>query len=340
MDQATIVYVIGGALVLLAIMAFSRKSSEKVLGFDKTMASVVLVLVGAFLIAGQYGALTGLGVTFSAAGVSGGSGVSTPENPSNEVGGPSFFQPTATYSSKDKYATTTISGTSYYKVNGQPATTTAYTDVNNGDTITYWVDNSSYYVSPLTKVAGTGVNKFVADSWRNGTVTLSAYDLTNRVTVTSGQSNTTMDANSVANIEVTYQGTAKRSAAPFGGVMVVEYNSTMSSVQCTGDDLLTSNPYHVTYTTNSTAGVLNTYRTFAFGPTLDDGSGSPKRISCQFQNGATDVGAGASYYFTFHSANYYPTNDGNIVLDVEQYDDQDTAKTGVTNQRALYANWG
>jgi hypothetical protein len=254
------------------------------------------------------------------------------------TGGGATYQPTASYSARDKYSTTSVSGTSYYKVNGNSATTTAYTNVNVGDQITYWVENTSYWVKPVTKNAGAGVNPFEALGWSNSTATVTLYDSVNRQSVTDGAYNTSMGANDQANIEITYQGTAEGSAGPFGGKMVIEMNSTISSVICNGDVLMPNDNYHLTYTTSATT---HTYKSWAYGPSLDDGSGAVKRIDCQFKNGATAVGAGSVYYVKFIPANYYVTNNGDIVLDTEKYADGDTTRTGSTiNLPTASAYWG
>ena len=149
-----------------------------------------------------------------------------------------------------------------------------------------------------------------------------------------------MGANKQANIEVTYQGTNKRSAAPFGGVMVLEYNSTITSVSCTGEDLVSSNPYQVTYTTASTA---HTSKQYAFGKTLDDGTGSVRRITCQYLNGATPVGVGtpSAYRVNIIPANYYVSQEGSILLDTEKAADDSNTRTGsVFSQPSQIGYWG
>lgn len=254
------------------------------------------------------------------------------------TGGGATYQPTASYSARDKYSTTSVSGTAYYKVNGNSATTTAYTNVNVGDQITYWMSNTTYWVKPVTKTAGAGVNPFEALGWANSSATVTLYDSVNRQSVTDGAYNTSLGANDQANIEITYQGTAEGSAGPFGGKMVIEMNSTISSVICTGDVLMSNDPYHLTYTTSATT---HTYKSWAYGPSLDDGSGAVKRIDCQFKNGATAVGAGSVYYVKFIPANYYVTNNGDIVLDTEKNADGDTTRTGSTiNLPTATGYWG
>lgn len=243
------------------------------------------------------------------------------------AGGGATYQPTASYSARDKYSTTTITGTSYYKVNGDSATTTAKTNTNVGDSITYWVSNTSYWLKPVMKTAGAGVTSFEALGWSNSSASVSLYDSVGRASADSGDSNISMGANDQANVEITYQGTSEGSAGPFGGKMVIEMNSSISSVTCTGDSLTSSDLYHLTYSVTSTS---NTYKSWAYGPSLDDGSGAVRRIDCQFKNGATAAGAGSAYYVKFIPANYYVTDSGDIVLDTEKFADQDTTRTGST----------
>jgi hypothetical protein len=245
-------------------------------------------------------------------------------------GGDPNYSPTGTYSAKDKFSTTVITGTSYYKVNSNDATTTAQTTLNVGDSVTYWISNTSWYVKPVVKTAGKGVNTFEAQGYANSSATLTLYDTVNRQDVTASGAyapyNTSMGASDSANIELTYQGTADGSACPFGGVLVAEYNSTISKVTATGAVLLSDNPYHVTYSASATS---NIGKQWAFGPSLDDGTASVNRISFQFKNGATAVGAGSPYYFKVIPANYYVTKLGDIVLDTEKFADGDTTRTGL-----------
>lgn len=329
-------------LTMYGKKVFKSKGGFKTLSLILGLALIAYALVGAGAQFGWYdlgetGGKIFLSASVPSAVVNGGD-VNTNTN-TGSGSGVTTYQPTASYTTFDKYAsTTTVSGTSYYKVGSNKATTTAQTNVNKGDQITYWVDNSTYWVKPAVETAGAGVTSIEAEAYANGTATITLYDTVNRQSSDSGTYNTSMGANKQANEELTYQGTAKQSASPFGGVMIVEYNSTISSVTCTGDDLLNSNPYHVTYTVTATT---NTYKPYAYGPSLDDGTGSVRKINCQFQNGATAVGAGSAYYFKFIPANYYVTNDGDIVLDTEKFANGVTTRTGsVINQPSLTAYWG
>lgn len=246
------------------------------------------------------------------------------------------YQPTGSYSVKDLFGTTSISGTSYYKQDANAATTTAITNFNKGEVYEYWLDNATYYVNPVTLTdAKCGVNQIVANAYLNSTPTFTGYDLVNRQTSTAGTYNTSLSANDRASIQFTYQGTSKQSFAPFGGVFVLEYNSTVTSVTCTGADIATTNDFHTTYTVGYTA---HTYSVWKLNPTIDDGKGLVRTIDCQFQNGATAPGAGSIYYAKIIPANYYITNDGNIVLDVEKYLNADTARTGKGTQ-SLTSYW-
>lgn len=257
------------------------------------------------------------------------------------------YQPTASYETQDKYSSTSVSGTSYYKaggslagysiVGGTPASTTAITNTKSGNIYTYWVSNGTYWVKPLRFTAGTTDNIVNKEVWQNGTATLTGYDLVNKQAVTTGAYNTSMGANDQANIEFTYQGTNKRSAVPFGGVLAVEYNSTISDVSCTGDGIEGLNSgFQVTYTPTNTANIVKLYK-LAYG--FDGGTGSVKTFTCQFNNGATAVGAGSMYTVSIISANYYDSQAGDILLDTEKSADSSTTRTGI-NVPTMNAYWG
>lgn len=289
---------------------------------NKNLVWIIVAIVGVFLLMNS-GLLTK---------------TSTP-TPS-PTGGLCPYQPTATYATKDVFASTIVGGTAYYKVNGEPATTTASSNVDKDTVYEYLlVNNTQYYTEPKKLTAGCGVNEFNAKAWQNGSVTLSGWDNTNSQVTTSGAYNTSLGANAVANEKITFQGTAKKSALPFGGVMVVEYNSTISSVTCTGDDISSGTDFHVTPTVTKTT---HTYKVFGVKSSLDDGAGTAKYINCQFKNGATAAGSNlAAYvYYTFIPSNYYLTNDGNFALDVEKYLNDDTTRTQIANTILLTTYWG
>lgn len=333
-DALTANYVMTAILVasVIALIWVFRIRGKTVGNVSKTF-----VMIGIFAIVGllswQMGLLSGIGLR--------GTTLSIDGNTDGGSGGDTViatYQPTASYSVKDKFATTTVSGTSYYKQDGAPATTTQLSNVNPNDQIQYWMDNDTYWVQPVSNVVSGGVNYFSASAWLNGTATITGYDLVNRQSVGLGVYNTSMGANKQANIEYTYQGTAKKSAAPFGGVFVVEYNSTIPDVSCTSSALLSSNPYQLTWTVQSTS---DTYKAYTFGPSLDDGTGSVQKITCQFNNGATAAGAGARYYAYFIPANYYVSQNGDILLDTEKSADASTTRTGIRNQPSLTTTyWG
>ena len=154
--------------------------------------------------------------------------------------------------------------------------------------------------------------------------------------MSNGANNISMGANDQANVEITYQGTSKKSASPFGGIMVIEKNSTITTVTCTGDDLIKgTSPYHITYTASATT---HDYRLFPYAGTIDDGTGSVKRITCQFLNGGTATD-GSTYWIKFIPANYYVSNDGNFELDVEKFLNDDTTRTQIANTIQTNGGW-
>lgn len=329
-----IILAIAGITMLTAVFrrGFKKKGAMRntflVLGIIVLAYGIIGVSVGVNLIAlpagtAQYFSVTdgGSGEITCPAGKVLQGGVCVPV-----VGGGSNYQPTASYTTVDKYsASTSVSGTSYYKVDGDSAKTTAYTNVNVGDDITYWVSNSTYWVQPVTKTATQGVNTFEAKAYQNGSASITVYDTINRATMSDGAYNTSLGANDQANFEITYQGTSEYSATPFGGVMVIESNSTIASLTCSGDSLLNDNPYHLTYTTDSTS---HTFWSWAYDESLDDGTGTIQRINCQVKNGGNAVGAGSIAYLKFIPANWYISNDGDILLDTEKYADSDNTRTG------------
>lgn len=333
LNYAAALGIMGLLLVVIGQGLVKKAGARKMLTWFGVIGLVIAVVVFAFP-----GTLPWLdqtinigGQTFAVAGAGTAGGGTT--------GVVTTYQPTGSYSAKDNFATTTVSGTSYYKVNNNAATTTAASNLNVGDVVTYWVDNSSgyYWVKPITLTAGPSVTRFEAQAWKNGTASITGYDLVGRASVTGGStSNISMSANDLANVEITYQGTSKQSAMPFGGVMVVEYNSTISSVTCTGDDLLSINPFHLTYTASATT---HTYKAYGVSPTIDDGTASLRKITCQFINGASPAGNEAPYYVKFIPANYYVDQAGNVVLDTEKFSNQDTARVGVQNQPKMTAYW-
>lgn len=271
--------------------------------------------------------------SLSVANVSGGVGTPASSNLGN-------FQATATYAVKDKFSTATVSGTSYYKADGTPATTTAISNVQPGVQYMYWVDNNSYYVQPVTFTAVTGTQNLVANAWANESGSITGYDTKNHQSTTGGAYNTTLGANANAYEQFTYTGVAKKSSGPFGGLMVLEYNSSISSVTCTGDNILPAgsvNPYHLTYTTTATT---HTYQEWVYTSGFDDGTGTLQTINCQFTNGNTAIPTNDSYVLTFYPANYYIGNDGNFYLDTSEYANGNPGTLTSLNQPTATFYWG
>lgn len=251
---------------------------------------------------------------------------------SSSGSGFSTFQPSASYATQDKFATTSVTGTGYYKEGSSPATTTAISSVVKGKTYQYWLDNSSWWVTPYTFVAGDTNNVINKVAYTNSSATLTVLDgVNNKVVSSSGTGgNITLGANGVGNAVIKYQGTAKGSGGAFGGMMVVETNSSISSITCSSPDgvIAEGNPsgFQVTYTPSLTTHVG---RLFEYTPALDDGSGAAKTINCQFQNGATAVtGVNDVWLVKFIPANYYVSQKGDILLDTEKAADNSNARTG------------
>ena len=349
-----IISLVAVILGIIGIVGFARAKGESFLGMNKNVVGFIGVFLAAILVVWEVGALTALGInpitlkTGSATQVQSfvynQPGLSCPTGYSlvngncvqTSTSGKCTYAPPAVYTTLDKFSSTVIPGTSWYKPNGLSATTTSITSPAKDVQYTYWVDNSTYYVAPKTLTANCDNNNFQAEAWQNNTPSITSYDNVNHAATTSGASNCSMGANDQCNIDITYQGTAKGSAGPFGGVMVIETNSTLSSVVCTGAILLADNPYHLTYTPTYTT---HTSQQWAYAPNLDDGSGTTQTISCQFKNGASAVGTGAPAIVKFYPANWYVSNAKNFVLDTQKYANQDTTKTGLSSN-TLNFYWG
>jgi hypothetical protein len=337
-----IIIALAGLIMLVPVFAkaFKKNGAMKVIFAILGIAFVAYGIVGIGAQMSWYTLPAGASNFFLSASISSGSNIPINTNgniqcPTGTVltngvciapnSGGANYQPTATYSGKNKYSTETLTGTSYYKVGSLPSTTTAQTNVNVGDSVTYWISNTSRWVQPVTIPMHAGVNPIEVLGYTNSTASVTLYDETARVTVTSGVENVSLSANNNANVEITYKGTSEGSAGPFGGLMVVEQNSTITQVTCTGDALTGNADFHLTYTPTYTTHV---YKSFAYGPTLDDGTGKTQRISCQYKAGATAPGAGSPFFVKFIPANWYVSKAGNILLDTEKWADGDNTRTG------------
>ena len=312
-------------------LVFAGSKKQKVLDKSKWLFAVPLLVIGVGLIAMQMGYLeSSIGFAPLSVGTfSTGSGGEI----STGTGDIVTFQPSATYSTMDKFSTTAVSvGTSYYKEGNNPATTTAISNVVQGKSYTYWLSNASYWITPFTFTA-TGTNNIInKNALANGSATITVLDgINGNVVSTSGTGgNVTLGADGVANVQIKYQGTAKKSGGAFGGMMVIESNASISSITCTSPDgaILEGNPsnFHVTYTPSLTSHVG---RLFEYAPLLDDGTGSVRTINCQFQNGGTAVsGVNDVWYVKFIPADYYASQSGAIVLDTEKFADNSNTRTG------------
>lgn len=227
---------------------------------------------------------------------------------------------------RDNLNGVSIGGTTYYKVNGLPATTS--TTVVAGKSLQVWTDNSTYFCNPESvPKAECGAQIIEQECVRNGTsLSMKFWDNANGVflTASGGANNLTMGANTLANVRIDYQGTAKQANMPFGGCVVVEVPSTISSVSLSGAGI-SSNvpcPYVYTYSTQATT---NTYFAYAVPAGFDkDGLGDIKSIAMQIQAGSSDPSAVA--YVTLQPADYYVGNDGNLYLGLQKDKNADTTK--------------
>lgn len=264
------------------------------------------------------------------------------------TGNPSV-NPAAVYATVDHFTSAVVTGAAYYKeaatvdgngniVGGKAATTTALANVNPGTSYAYWVSNSSTEnVQPLVFTAGNLNNNVQnTQAWANQTVTLSSYDPSAHATTTSGASNTTLAIGANVQEQVLYQGIYQKSNLPFGGVLQIVMNTTITSVVCSGTGISAGlGSFHVTPSLIANQKAVF----FHIDNTFDSGAAALQTINCQFQNGAIAT-ANSQYTATLLAANYYVGNDGNIYLDTEKnMNNGDTTRTAPNRLAALTAYW-
>lgn len=332
-----------------------KKDVFRAKGFAKTFSillGVVLVVyavVGGLAQLGVYTLPANVGVFFLSASVPSGTGggINCPTGTylSNGMcvssGGGQNYQPTASYSTTNHFSSASVSGTSYYKAGNNKATTTAITNTDPTISYQYWVDNSTYYIKPFSFI-GSGTKAIGNnEAYKNGSLTINGYDLINDRAVTSGAYNTSL-ATGTAKIKYTVLGSATTTAMPFGGVLVVEANSTIQQINCFGDGISStpSTKYQVTYSPTTTT---SRYVIYEVSPGYDvspDGLiGTTKTFECDFTS-STDPGANSLYYVKMIPANYYYVNsDGSFALDVEQKLNGLTTRTGAGQPRSTFI-WG
>lgn len=239
-----------------------------------------------------------------------------------------FQNPSYTYSAFDVFSNTAIGGTDEIKVNGKNPVSSLASPAKC-DELQYWKNNASVFceLSQVEKVE-CGAHQVQTKCYQNSTSTLVAYDQFTALTSGGGANNITIAANGLGNVDYVWQGEAKKAAMPFGGCMVVEYPSTMSSVTPSGEGLSTTGCEHaLTYTVSSTS---NTYKVFAVPKGFDAaGLGDKKEFTVQYKAGSTDPAGTA--IVTFYPANYYVGDDGKFYLGVEKDKNSDTTKTFASN---------
>jgi len=230
--------------------------------------------------------------------------------------------PAVSYAVVDKFLNTAVTVTPNIKENGF-APVSALSGPTPGSKLEYWGNASTYFVKPVKHTTICGANPQVqAMGYKNGTLTLTAFDSSyNALTSGGGANNITVAANDNQAFEVRYDGTKNEANMPFGGCLIVEVPTTITGVAI--DGLTAGCPYGVTY---SVSAVTNTYKMFTIPDGYDaDGTGAIKTISGTLTSGTSNPVGTAK--FTFIPANYYLANDGNFVLDIEKTANSDSTRT-------------
>lgn len=256
-----------------------------------------------------------------------GTGPTTP--PPSNLNTQCSQNPAYTYGAVDKFASgTSIAGTDYIKV-GASAPVSSLAAPPAGVGIAYWKSNDSWYCPIKTDNVICGSNLFQEQCIQNGSVTLSVYDRDGRVTLTAGggANNLSFAANAVHNLELDFQGTAKKAQLPFGGCLVIESNVNVTDVVVSGGGISAGCGFPITYSIGATT---NTYKTFNVPAGFDaDGVGDLKAINVQLKSGSGDPTLSTTT-ITFYPANYYIGNDGQFYLGVEKDKNADTTKTATS----------
>lgn len=340
-----------GGLALLVIGLIFLIGSAKVKGRSKVanmpkFFAVLLfsvVLIFGLVLVYQANGLAFMKLSpagFSVAGVIGGNNSGVPicsyggtyPNCNPAPTGQCPYAPSATYSGVEYYTSATLTGTSEYQLEGNRMTTTAISNTPENSMITYWINNGTEYVTPLTKRVICQVGQpFQVTGIANATTTAmpTVWDTKAHATVTPSGTNTTIGTGGSNGFEISYTGISQKALMPYGGLLVVEYNSTAfasEKVEVSGNDITAnSGKFHITPAVVNTA---NTYKVYEILPSLDDQTGHTKTIYATLSASGT-VDPTSLVYFKFYPANYYLGTDGNMHLDVEKFADGSSTRVGL-----------
>jgi hypothetical protein len=247
----------------------------------------------------------------------------------------------AAYATQLKFSTEAVGGTAYY-AEADGIFQTSAPKLDRGTEYTFWTSNSTVYVLPKTFEAAGSNNIVNKVAYRTADADLSAWDTSNNCNVnelvTGTACNVTLGADSDAKLDIKYEGHAKTANLPFGGVMVVEYNSSIPTVSCAGDGIVGLNgKYQVTYSDSATTHTHKVYELASGFDVSPTGSvGTTKVVRCDFVNGGTAMAVGDTIKVSYLAANYYLGNDGMLYLDVEQKMNAANTRTGLDDQTVSF----
>lgn len=245
MDGATLIYIIGAIFGIFGFYVFGNfKQSERIARIAKrNTVGTVAILVGAFLILGQVGALSGLGVAPFFAG-----GTTQPEQPSDGTddtdngqdvsgacsAGNQIEDTTLQIQGIDQDTGSATGGNHEYRVND--GTTNSISDggtdtVSPGDQVdVLWMggNSSSDYLGDVTSttVPCQGTFNLNKQLYKNGSVDLKVYDSSNDDLADGSTANQSIAQDGVYSLRTTLTGSSG-TGDPHGGVVVVEYNSSI-----------------------------------------------------------------------------------------------------------------
>lgn len=236
--------------------------------------------------------------------------------------------PSATYSAVDYFTQSTVArGTDQIKQNGDAPVSTLSTPTV-GTQLTYWLSNSSLFCEPVTKTTPCGSFSIQAKCLGNYSATMSVYDEDNKATLGAGGAgtNVTIGANSAGHLTYSYTTTGKKSEMALGGCMIIEYPSSLSQVQVSGEGISSDAVCQYATSSYTVSSTSNTYIALAVPKMWDAGTTSVKKnIALTLISGASDPSG--TVKVAFMPAQYYVTNDGNFDLNTQKVKNADTTRT-------------
>lgn len=205
-----------------------------------------------------------------------------------------------------------------------------------GLTYIYWLENSFYYVRPITFTPHCNDEQDTAPDYITGEAfsikepsQVEIFDLNG---LTKGNISIKCDSRGCnGGFIIDYLSPVDGAFMPFGGVLIIEYPNRIYDMSCASinDDyspnpeISPSNRYHVIYTPHE---VSQTYKILEL-TNFDRANGDLHKFVCRFSlSHSASIQVNGTIYVDFIPANFYVTKEKTLVLDVEKYSDGETTR--------------